>query len=92
MKQTTKTQHMLLTKHTNKISGVLIRLFMVKQSVFQEDGKFVEEATLIATKVIILLNFTISQHKLIHHYLLLINYATNNLILNKIRDIQDFSN
>ena len=92
MKQITKIQNMLLTKHTNKISGVLIKLSMVKQFVSQEDGKSVEEVILIATKVIILLNFTISQHKLMNHYLLLMNYAINNLILNKTRDTQDFSN
>mgnify|MGYP000053718495 CR=1 FL=1 len=69
MKLITKTQHMLLTKHTNKISGVLIRMLMVKQYVFQRDGKSVVEVTLIATKVIILLNSITSQQQLIHHYL-----------------------
>lgn len=92
MKQITKTQHMLLIKHINKISGVLIKLSMVKQFVSQEDGKSVEEVILIATKVIILLNFTTSQHKLMNHYLLLTNYVINNSILNKTRDTQDFSN
>lgn len=69
MKLITKTQHMLLTKHTNKIFGVLIRMLMVKQYVFQRDGKSVVEVTLIATKVIILLNSITSQQQLIHHYL-----------------------
>jgi len=68
MKQIIKIQHILLTKHTNKISGAEINKSMDKQFVFQLDGKSMEEVILIVTKVTIYYNIIISLQQLMKHY------------------------